>query len=989
MRFNSHNISSRKPRKRFPSWRSGSFDLLEDRFAMDGGPSDGSDSTSSSIFAQQSASLSDREILATGHEAFQAATAVPSISPALPHAIEGDLVVTESSMLDPAAPVVTAVVLKPRASQLVYEIPQPSVNDNHYEFLRDHLQAAKDAGAGTIRFPKAFTFQLKPPVPFESQPTGPLAQKAHLNLSGLHDTIIDLNKSTLVLLDKVLGIRIEDSQRIVLRNGTIRGSELLSTIATVREDTSSEAGIKLDVLPEFETLLEASATDGLPNLKTVGSVERGPDGRWRIKAEGYGELFTNRGLEHNNFSYVDGEFIARSKLVNDEIPFSIDQNVWLLHESNNAHGLYLDNRFGGGVEDVTLERLTFENIAGMVVVGDVDRGLHIDRMTIATGPNSLGLYGASSDGIHINANGGDIVIENSWLGPNGDDKITIKGNYWRVTELDATTKTLTVEPIDENISISRWGRDQDRVVFIDRSYGLLGEAKLFGDSVMPKQSGNLHHITLDQIPAGIGVRSIIGNVDRSGGRVFIRNNRLSETRAQGILVQTSHVVIENNYFEGMGGPAISVELALEDWYEAINTNNVRINLNAFTRTSKSLNKSNDLIEIHQVDSMDNPIDLIDHVKISGNFVFEANMDVAAPRVTSIKRLSANPDSEDEVEFQVQFSESVSGVSANEFVIDQRGLGRASITSVKGRDDTYTIRVQTGGGKGTLSLDFKPTVRQRVLDRVGNRAIEAYTEGEVYDIGQQDNATKSGVELIYLNKTPEVMAAVIEVQLDLVNTDTQRTNYRDMEIRYYLDADGLRPEVSIISSSEPIENLSATFDDDGRFLSIRILKDTWIDAGERLKVRFQISNRQGEPFNQSNDASFDPAFKTKGPSDKIHVYLEGKQIWGEGTDQAQTSGPPRFDRLQDDDPPEGDFKTHDRSLVISGTWDELHSLAFGVYLDSILYLYGFHPELQSDGQGRWELDLTDQQLDLGIHALTAVTADTLGDVHYAMQAIEIL
>ena len=137
---------------------------------------------------------------------------------------------------------------------------------------------------------------------------------------------------------------------------------------------------------------------------------------------------------------------------------------------------------------------------------------------------------------------------------------------------------------------------------------------------------------LQSIPENVELTSIIGNVDNGGGRVIIRGNDLRETRSQGVLVQTSHVVVENNLIQGTGGPAIKLNLALEDWYEAINTNNVLLQNNSFQRTSQSVAKTNEIIHVYQRDRTDNEVDIIDNVTIIGNTLLDG--DDAPPDVSN-------------------------------------------------------------------------------------------------------------------------------------------------------------------------------------------------------------------------------------------------------------------------------------------------------------------------------------------------------------------
>ena len=156
------------------------------------------------------------------------------------------------------------------------------------------------------------------------------------------------------------------------------------------------------------------------------------------------------------------------------------------------------------------------------------------------------------------------------------------------------------------------------MTFITDEFGVIGTARLVEDSI--RDSSKRHYIRLDEIPAGVATGSIVGNVDNSGGRVVIRNNVMEETRAQGVLVQTSHVVVENNHLRGIAGPAIKLNLALHKWYESINVRNVLIKDNEFSRSSRSRDKSNELIHLFQMNRCFQLVEVMDEILIVGNVV---------------------------------------------------------------------------------------------------------------------------------------------------------------------------------------------------------------------------------------------------------------------------------------------------------------------------------------------------------------------------------
>ncbi|WP_442511107.1 hypothetical protein SH528x_002772 [Novipirellula sp. SH528] len=548
----------------------------------------------------QSDSVADRTIVARDLSEFRAATEMPAVSPALADAGKDDLVITYSDM--PGTGNLTAVVLKPRPREGVYDIPEPPTQANVFRFLGDHLEEAAKKGVGLVRFPRGKTIAIAPPR------IGAL----HLNLEGFTDTVIDLNGCTLRCTEPSTAIVIEKCHRMVLRNGTIHGSSLLATIARVEPD-DTEAGIRFAVLPEYRAALEKSF-DGKPQLITVGDAEPAPQGGWRMRVAGYSELFVNRGTKTNNFVYHEGSFVAKSPRDTSR-PFEPGNHVWLLHRNNAGFGVLINNEDGNS--DLSFEDLEFVNIPGMVIAGEVNRGIHVNRVKLRLDPDDpLAFFAASSDGIHINGNGGDVVIENCELGPNGDDKITNKGNYWAVTAIDPATKKITVEPPVKKSNINSWGEPGQKVIFIRGDFTVIGTSTLAGDPF--RDTSKRHVLELTEIPPGVEIGTLVGNVDNAGARMVVRNNILRDTRAQGVLVQTQHVVVEDNTFEGIVGPAVKVALSLNDWYESVATGNILIRGNTFRRSSLSLRKSRDLIHLDQRNDGGEAVSVIDSVRIEGN-----------------------------------------------------------------------------------------------------------------------------------------------------------------------------------------------------------------------------------------------------------------------------------------------------------------------------------------------------------------------------------
>jgi hypothetical protein len=81
------------------------------------------------------------------------------------------------------------------------------------------------------------------------------------------------------------------------------------------------------------------------------------------------------------------------------------------------------------------------------------------------------------------------------------------------------------------------------------------------------------------------------------------------------------------------------------------------------------------------------------------------IDRLPPIVSSISTISQNPSFSQFVDFEVTFSEVVSGVDLDDFTLTISGLTQASLTAIIGSDTTYIITVNTGVGDGTIRLDL--------------------------------------------------------------------------------------------------------------------------------------------------------------------------------------------------------------------------------------------------------------------------------------------
>lgn len=108
-----------------------------------------------------------------------------------------------------------------------------------------------------------------------------------------------------------------------------------------------------------------------------------------------------------------------------------------------------------------------------------------------------------------------------------------------------------------------------------------------------------------------------------------------------------------------------------------------------------------------------------------------------PIVLAILRTSPNPTNANLVTYMVVFSESVTGVDASDFTLTTSGVVNASVTSVSGAGDTWSVTVHTGASTGTLRLDLvdDDSIQDSMYNRLGgyDAGNGNFTGGEVYTI----------------------------------------------------------------------------------------------------------------------------------------------------------------------------------------------------------------------------------------------------------------
>ncbi len=135
--------------------------------------------------------------------------------------------------------------------------------------------------------------------------------------------------------------------------------------------------------------------------------------------------------------------------------------------------------------------------------------------------------------------------------------------------------------------------------------------------------------------------------------------------------------------------------------------------------------------VHSIDAAGN-----ERVSANSTFATTAGADTIAPTVQSINRVGTTPTNAASVSWTVLFSESVTAVDAGDFTLVTTGtVAGATITTVSGSGNQYTVTANTGTGNGTLGLNLvdNDTILDTSANPLGGPGVNGNFTGQSYTI----------------------------------------------------------------------------------------------------------------------------------------------------------------------------------------------------------------------------------------------------------------
>lgn len=292
----------------------------------------------------------------------------------------------------------------------------------------------------------------------------------------------------------------------------------------------------------------------------------------------------------NNVSEITdlGNNRVQIKYTNNTKPDDLGRSYQMRETTRDTAGTFFWES-----KDVAVKNIDVNYLHGFGFVGQLSENITVDGVDFRTREGSGRTTSSFADYIQMSGIKGKVNVTNTTFSNPHDDPINIHGTYLEVKEKIAPNKVKVRYMHNETAGFPQFYVG-DEVEFFTKTTMLAVDGSTAKVIEVDGPSGtssdkNLTDIiiTLDKdIPDEIaaGNTHVVENITYTP-EVEITNNTFLDTPTRGVLVTTRKpVLIENNYFDGMGMSSIFISSDAHQWYESGPTNDVTIRNNVFDRS---------------------------------------------------------------------------------------------------------------------------------------------------------------------------------------------------------------------------------------------------------------------------------------------------------------------------------------------------------------------------------------------------------------------
>lgn len=503
-----------------------------------------------------------------------------STSPVTFDADNGDF---HSEFVSPSGRQVTITVKAPVVAE-EYNVPVISLGQTVYDYLNNALYDSKGQPRTktTIRLPRNtynFDFALYSNC---TSTTDHQPKYVHWQLPmGASDLVIDGQGSTINFSDLCLGLNLPSVKRVTLKNFTFAWPNLeigaVGTITAVGGNGNTGYTYDVKIAPPLAATLPKmiAATTSWDKAADHWDLEKPDDD------VSYGDGVTS------GVPLTCAESPAERKkagctvknVPSYGVQFKVGESVLLRYYS-------FATAISASGDDITFDHITLKNLIGSDFSYSQGRGLHVTYLLLTRmegRPISAGGGGSLLTNV-----GGDVVIENSWLGYQSDDALDMNTTIMRYTPTQVVNNTpmnsFVFDPSKPNqllwpaYNLAQVG---DVIGIFDNALAFTGVAHV--KAVSTPSNSSTSALTLDRnidsTLAGAGF--IAGDLTTSAGaRYLIRDNHFEFNRARALLLQTPYGWVHHNHFVGQTMKEVYA-LASQYWGEGPGAQELIISDNGF------------------------------------------------------------------------------------------------------------------------------------------------------------------------------------------------------------------------------------------------------------------------------------------------------------------------------------------------------------------------------------------------------------------------
>lgn len=443
----------------------------------------------------------------------------------------------------PDGNVVRLVVRQPAFSgsrKPVFISPPPAGVDAR-PLVETALARARATGANTLRFA---------PGEYEFLTTEPKF-RSHLRLENLSDFVVEGNGARLNFHANAPGLWIQQSQRLRVENLTLNYALRTTSIGRIVALGSRRALVIDDAYP----------VDKKDKIAQIAELK--PEAMSYVVGGGR-IIFAPEDAQQASFS-------GRQTYVSPRLEKLLPGTRYMvLHHFYGGQAIKIDGlRTAEQTEDITLAALTVHSAPGMgVTVTGLRRGLAVVDSRFVSLPDGVSPGSVSWDGVHVHSGGGDILITGNRFELLGDDAVNLSNPIHTIQALHPVARRLTLA-----VS-SRFIVQSDTLAFFGPDGGFQGTAKVVAP---PVASGdNEFAISIDVLPPGVNIKSVVRTVGLIGRRYKIADNIIENTNGHAVLAQIPHGLIENNIVRDINRNAIRLLSDVGSWNEGVGAFNVAV-----------------------------------------------------------------------------------------------------------------------------------------------------------------------------------------------------------------------------------------------------------------------------------------------------------------------------------------------------------------------------------------------------------------------------